>query len=127
MGSTPVERDTSQRRAIRKVLQDAGRPLSPHEVLTKAQGIVPRLGIATVYRTVKGLTDQGVLVAVELPGEPQRYEVAGKVHHHHFSCRACGRVFELEGCPGNLTKLVPKGFVMEDHELFLYGRCKDCK
>lgn len=127
MGSPPVERDTSQRRAIRKVLQDAGRPLSPAEVLQKAQRLVPRLGIATVYRTIKGLTDQGTLVAVELPGEPQRYEIAGKSHHHHFSCRACGRVFELEGCPGNLARLVPQGFVMEDHELFLYGRCKDCR
>lgn len=121
-----MQRDTAQRRAIRKVLTKAGRPLSPQEVLDDARSEVPNLGIATVYRTVKGLTDEGWLVPVELPGEPQRYEKAGKGHHHHFCCRKCGRMFEMTGCPDNLGRLVPAGFVMEDHELFIYGRCQEC-
>lgn len=122
-----MERDTAQRRAIRKVFADVHRPLSPQEVLDEAQRSAPKLGIATVYRTLKSLTDQGWLTAVELPGQPQRYEVAGKKHHHHFNCRKCGRVFELEGCPGNLARMVPDGFEMEDHEVFLFGRCADCR
>jgi Fur family ferric uptake transcriptional regulator len=122
-----VERDTSQRRAIRQVFEQIERPLSPQEVLDHAQGSVPKMGIATVYRTLKSLTEQGWLAAVELPGQPQRYEVAGKKHHHHFNCRKCGRVFELEGCPGNLARMVPEGFEMEDHEVFIFGRCRDCR
>lgn len=122
-----MERDTSQRRAIRKVFSEIDRPLSPQEVLDEAQGLVPRLGIATVYRTLKSMTDQGFLTAVELPGQPQRYEVAGKKHHHHFNCRKCGRVFELDGCPGNIARMVPAGFQLEDHEIFLFGRCSDCR
>ena len=50
-----MERETRQRRAIRHVIEEAGRPLSPHEVLKGAQ-VYPRLGIATVYRTLKGQT-----------------------------------------------------------------------
>jgi Fur family ferric uptake transcriptional regulator len=87
---------------------------------------VPNLGIATVYRTVKGLTEEGELVPVEMPGEPQRYEESGKHHHHHFCCRGCGRVFEMKGCPRDLAHMLPEGCTMEDHEVFIYGRCPDC-
>lgn len=102
------------------------RPLTPHEILGKAQAEVPNLGMATVYRTLKGLIDDGEIIGVDIPGEPQRYERAGKEHHHHFSCRGCGRMFEMDGCPKGLDLLVPNGFVMEDHEVFIYGRCAEC-
>jgi len=121
-----MERDTAQRRAIRAALEDAGRPLSPLEVLNSAQQQVPGLGIATVYRNLKSLVDDGWLVPVDLPGEAPRYEVSGKTHHHHFHCRSCDRVFELPGCPGNLQTVVPNGFSLEDHEVVLYGRCDAC-
>jgi Fur family ferric uptake transcriptional regulator len=35
-------------------------------------------------------------------------------------------MYDFEGCPGQLDGLAPKGFIMEDHELFLFGRCADC-
>lgn len=119
-------RDTVQRRAIRRVLTEADRPLTPREVLDDAQEHAPGLGIATVYRTVKGLCEEGFLTTVELPGEPARFELSAKQHHHHFSCRMCGRVFELEGCPEGLKRLLPKGFSMEDHDVVLYGACREC-
>lgn len=121
-----MERDTPQRRVIRQVFLEAGRPLGPQEVLEAAAPRSPRLGLATVYRTVKALVEQGWLAPVALPGEPPRYEVAGKGHHHHFHCRGCGRVYEIEGCPAELARLAPEGFVLEAHEVVLYGRCAGC-
>jgi Fur family ferric uptake transcriptional regulator len=121
-----MPRNTNQQRAIRRVLAEAPGPLAPQEVLDRARRHVPRMGLATVYRWVRGLTDEGWLTAVEVPGEPHRYEVAGKGHHHHFSCRDCGRMFDFQGCPGDLSQLVPRGFTMEAHELTLYGRCDQC-
>lgn len=84
------------------------------------------LGIATVYRNIRALEEQGWIVPVELPGEPPRYEVAGKAHHHHFHCRACDRVYEVPDCPADFTDITPSGFVLEEHEFVLYGRCADC-
>jgi Fur family ferric uptake transcriptional regulator len=69
---------------------------------------------------------EGWLVSVELPGEPQRYEISGKSHHHHFRCRACDRVFEIDGCLTNLARLTPHGFQLERHEVVLYGTCDAC-
>ena len=119
-------RNTNQRKAISDVFDATDRPLSAQEVLGAAQRHTPGLGIATVYRTIKLLLSDGLLTAVKLPGEPPRYEPAGKPHHHHFYCRYCGRVFEVPGSVPLLDALVPKYFTLEAHDLVLYGRCMDC-
>lgn len=121
-----MQRDTAQRRAIRRVLEEAGRPLGALEVLESSKRFAPRLGIATVYRTIKSLASEGAVSSVDLPGEPPRYEASGKGHHHHFLCDACGKVFELGGCLGGLKGLLPRGFKMSSHELLLHGRCGGC-
>lgn len=121
-----MERKTRQRDAIRQVFEANEHPMGPHEILQAAQELAPGIGIATVYRTLKSLTKKGWLTAVELPGEPQRYEIAGKGHHHHFICRTCDRAFEIEGCLTNLKRLVPQGFQIDRHDVVLYGACKTC-
>jgi Fur family ferric uptake transcriptional regulator len=119
-------RNTPQRRAIRAAIDEAGRPLDAHEVLAAAQTDADNLGLATVYRTLKLGVEEGWLTPVDLPNAPTRYEMAGKKHHHHFECRACSKVFEVHGCPGNLKPLLPDGFTLEDHEVILYGLCDEC-
>ena len=121
-----MERNTAQRRAIHKALEDAGRPMGPNEIFDAARSHVPGLGIATVYRAIKHLLDEGFLTQVDLPGEPPRYEVAGKEHHHHFRCNNCRRVYDLDGCSDSFRQLLPKGFKLDGHELYLLGRCSAC-
>jgi Fur family ferric uptake transcriptional regulator len=123
----PMERSTRQRAAIRGAIEAAGRPLSPQEVLEAAQREVPALGMATVYRNLKLLLEDGSVQMVELPGDSARYEAAGHGHHHHFRCEACHRVFDIHDCPGDLAKLVPKGFSVRHHDITLYGLCSDCQ
>jgi Fur family ferric uptake transcriptional regulator len=93
-------RDTRQRRAIRAVFSNTDRPLTVEEVHAAARQRVRRIGIATVYRTINTLVDDGWLRPVELPGQRTAYERADQPHHHFFSCRVC--------------------------ELVLYGRCDRC-
>jgi Fur family ferric uptake transcriptional regulator len=121
-----MERSTRQRAAIVGAIERERRPLSPGEILARAQAEVPGLGTATVYRTLKALVAEGVAVSVALPGEAPRYEPAGAKHHHHFRCRVCERVFEVPGCAKGIRALVPRGFELDDHELVLYGRCRGC-
>lgn len=121
-----MERKTRQRSAVRDALLEAHRPLTPAEVLERAQRHVAGIGIATVYRAIKALLAEGTVVSVEISGTPPRYEMAHLGHHHHFHCRACSRVFEIRGCPGNLGRLSPPGFKLEGHEVVLYGRCVTC-
>lgn len=122
-----MERSTRQRSAIREAIGRAGRPLLAQEVLELAQGEVPGLGIATVYRNLKLMVDESELRQVLLPGENPRYELSGHSHHHHFQCTRCQRVFDVHACPGDLNRLAPEGFTVDDHELTLYGRCNECQ
>jgi Fur family ferric uptake transcriptional regulator len=120
-------RQTRQRAAVRDALESGDRPMSPENVLASAQRRVPSLGIATVYRAIRGLVEAGWLVPVDLPGQPRRYEVAGKDHHHHFHCRRCGQVFEVFGCVAGFPALAPRGFRVTGHEVVLYGYCQPCR
>ena len=54
-----MERNTRQRSAIRDSIARADRPLLPQEVLEAARQDVPGLGIATVYRNLKALVEEG--------------------------------------------------------------------
>lgn len=119
-------RNTKQRTAIQNVFETVERPLTPQEVLEETSKEVA-VGIATIYRNINWLLEGQQIVAVEFPGEPTRYEKAGKHHHHHFQCRQCQRVFEVKGCVNDLKQLTPKGFQLEDHEILLFGLCKECK
>ena len=109
-----MERSTRQRSSIRTVMEEAGRPLLPAEILGAAQREVPAIGLA------------GEVQAVDLPGEATRYELSGRAHHHHFRCMSCNRVFNVPGCPGDMQRIAPEGFVVERHEMTLYGVCSDC-
>ncbi len=125
-GPSPNERRTRQRTAIRDAIAEAGSPVSPREILTRAQSSVTGLGLATVYRTLKLLAEAGEVQTVEVPGESPRFELTGKGHHHHFYCRACGKVYEVDGCPGDFSELTPRGFSLDGHELMLFGNCAAC-
>jgi Fur family transcriptional regulator, ferric uptake regulator len=123
---TAPSRKTKQRDAVRAVLANAERPLSIDEVLKSASKRVDGLGVATVYRAVALLLDDGWIEAVEIPGEPARYERSDKGHHHHFQCEKCDRAFDINGCLDNLRKLAPPKFRVKEHSLTLYGLCAAC-
>ena len=120
-------RSTRQRDVITRIMQAAQGPLAVADVLDRARSDLPGLGIATVYRTLKLLTDQGRIHPVTLDGETL-YEASGQGHHHHFSCQDCGRVFTLHTCPVALPSgtVYPGGFIVRAHEVTLYGQCPDC-
>lgn len=121
------QRSTRQREAIRDVLTEADRPLSPREILDRGRKTITNMSLATVYRSLKAFVDEGFLTEVALPGEAARYELAGKGHHHHFHCRDCGRAFDIHGCPGaSVDTLAPAGFEVDGHEITLFGRCPAC-
>lgn len=121
-----MTRKTRQGQAIRDAFSAHARPLRVEDVHQYARRRVPGVSIATVYRNLHRLQEDGWIVPVSLPDGSTLYERAGKGHHHHFYCRTCGKLLELPGCPLRPSGSVPKGYVVEDHEVFLYGVCDGC-
>lgn len=124
-GGVVEKRNTKQREAIREVFLREMRPLSPTEVLSLVQEDVSTIGIATIYRALKKLVDGGWLVPLTVGGST-RYERSEMGHHHHFHCEECDRTFDIKGCVGDLSKMVPEAFKILSHELTIIGMCRSC-
>jgi Fur family ferric uptake transcriptional regulator len=127
-GSRLGERSTRQRETIVAVIKDAAGPLTVQEIFERAQERVPGLGVATVYRTIKLLGESRQVQVVILPSGETRYESAELGHHHHFHCRVCETVYDMQTCLVRVpeSRRVDQGFVIESHELTCYGVCPGC-
>ena len=110
--------------SVSSLLKESGGPLSADEI---RHGLGARnISQATVYRIIKAGVQTGDFKEVSLPAGPNRYELAGIPHHHHFVCEQCDRVFDFDGCPKNISSLVPEGFQVKNHEIILNGVCLTC-
>jgi len=121
-----ADKNTPQRQAIVQVFTACQQPLRVGEIVQKAKEIIPTVDQATVYRNLKRLVEQGWLLKMNHPLLGTLYERSGKEHHHHFYCRKCDSVFELSGCAVDESQVASTGMVVEEHEVFFYGRCRNC-
>ncbi len=122
-----MKRQTVQRKAIERIFRESDSPIGVEEILRLGQKEVSSLNRATVYRNLKLLLEDGLIQKIVHPALGILYERTGKAHHHYFQCRSCNRAFELPGCVINQSgAVVPKGFIVEDHEVFLFGVCPSC-
>ena len=122
------QRQTRQRDAIFQVIEETSGPLAVGEIHQRAKKSLPQLGIATVYRALKLMLESRQVQQVNMPSGETRYESGHLGHHDHFQCRLCHKVFDLNECPLKLKSgaALPGGFVVEDHEMTLFGICAKC-
>ena len=121
-----MQRKTKQREAIIRVFEESDRPLTVEEVQKRAATSTPTIGIATVYRAVKEMLSEGSIHQVTFNGDFVFYERADLPHHHHFFCRECNLLFDLQGCASGVASLAPASFHVTSHDITLYGVCPDC-
>jgi len=96
------------------------------DLAIEARRQLPKIGIATVYRTVNLLVEAGYVSKSEVGHGPARFEVAPTEHHDHLTCLDCGKIFEFENDQiENLQEKTAKklGFKLQDHKMELYGHC----
>jgi len=122
------QRQTRQRAIIHDLIMQSDRPLTIANLVALTSGQNAIVGQATVYRTINALLEAGEIQAVQMPGGEALYEKAHLHHHHHFKCNACGKVYDLPGCPDSidLKKFIPPGYSLTAHEFTFYGKCDQC-
>ena len=123
----PRARLTPQRRAVLEAITAQQGRFTVVEVYDAARRTHPRLGLATVYRTVELLRRDGFVRPLAGEGRPT-YVRCHPGHHHHLVCLVCGSVQETDLCaappPGELERRY--GFAAEGHEVDFYGTCARC-
>jgi Fur family ferric uptake transcriptional regulator len=123
-------KSTAQRDTIAKAFLDTQRHISVEELYNEVRRRNPRIGYATVYRTMKLLKECGVAAERHFRDGEARYESAQKRHHDHLICESCGKIVEFEEPRIEaLQEAVAKrmGFRFTGHKMELYGRCRDCQ
>jgi Fur family ferric uptake transcriptional regulator len=126
----PRARQTPQRATLLEVIQAQRGAFSAVELFDAARERAPRLGLATVYRTLDRLERDGVLQRLGgSAGSADRFVACDRAHHHHhLICTGCGSVEETELCaapPAQELKL-RHGFVASSHQADVYGLCRSC-
>ncbi len=123
------QRVTPQRLLVADALATASRQLTAQELWQRVRRRSPRIGRATVFRTVEALVGAGVARRLELPNHASGYIACQPDHHHHLACSRCGRVEEIgESYVATVAQRVASdtGFVIDDARLDFYGRCASC-
>jgi Fur family ferric uptake transcriptional regulator len=124
-------RSTDQRRLIVETFFRADNHVSIEELLAQVREKDPRVGYATVYRTLKLLTECGVANERRFGDGLTRYELADDTtHHDHLICLECGEITEFE--EPRIEELQDKiarkyGFELRSHKHELYGLCAKCQ
>jgi Fur family ferric uptake transcriptional regulator len=119
---------TPARLAVLQVIEAEDMHLNPGEILEQGRALCPKLGRATVYRTLEVLTRLGIVRPIYLgDGAPSFIRTDGG--HHHLVCADCGAVVEFDECIAEeLTQELQSrfGFQIQSHLLEFYGRCPQC-
>ncbi|HXH07961.1 MAG TPA: Fur family transcriptional regulator [Vicinamibacterales bacterium] len=120
-------RVTPQRRAVWTAVMSAGGHVSADDVLRRARRRLPELSRATVYNALNEFVAAGLLAIVTGDGV-QLYD-PNLAPHHHFRCRACRRLFDVQP-PGvaRLGRALGRGgFTVEQTQVVFEGLCGDCR
>jgi Fur family ferric uptake transcriptional regulator len=128
-----IIRNTKQRNLLLECFKNnKDRHLTVEELYEMAKSIDSNIGIATVYRNVKLLEEQGVINKIELPDFLLAYEMCAfnsEHSHHHLICRKCGNIVDFEeDLLETIEKKIKdtKNFTITDHRVIFYGYCKAC-
>lgn len=120
---------TSQKNAIFEWLMGVKTHPSAQEVYEGVKEKLPNIGVATVYRNLDKLVEEGKIKEFDFGENKKRYD--GTVHsHQHFVCTQCGRVIDMELSKLlNIEETVEKVqcHSVESYELELRGVCSSCR
>ena len=87
----------------------------------------PRASRATIYNTLIALCDAGLVHEIYMDEAVARYD-ANVEPHHHFICRACGKLEDVPlSAVGTLSRCdLQAGYRVENYEVVMRGVCATC-
>ena len=122
---------SKQREQILKTFMKARSHLAIDDLYNAVRKKNPRIGLATVYRTMRVICDCGLAEEVDFGDGVKRFEHKYQHrHHHHLICLKCGRVIEVRSNQiESLQKKLAKqhNFAPTRDTMKIFGICSKCK
>lgn len=122
---------TAQRNHILNAFLATDKHVSVEDIYILANRGKRRVGLATVWRTMKLIADCGLAREVAFDDGVSRFEhTHGKSHHHHLICTRCKKVIEFTSKEmDEVERSIAEDyeFELESHRFEIFGLCKDCR
>lgn len=125
-------RITPKVRAVIELFLKCQSILDPLEVQAGLKKRFKGVGLPTIYRILENLASCGILVTAANEDRQLRYFICREIeagHHHHFICRKCGKVDEVNLCLiEEVSKYVKRHLkaTVQSHFLQIEGLCAQC-
>jgi Fur family transcriptional regulator, ferric uptake regulator len=124
-----VKRNTWQREAVRSALDEAGGFVSAQALHALLREAGSTIGLATVYRALTDLTEEGEADSLQQEGEALYRACTPGTHHHHLICRRCGATVEIEARAVETwarQTAAEHGYARAEHVVDIFGECPRC-
>lgn len=121
---------TPQRELIVEAIANSDRHITAEEVLDVVRQKTKAVNIATIYRTLDLLVEQGLATRTDLGEGRVVYATIRHGPHIHLICRRCGRILEADASLLALLTTVLQEqyrFLCDTTHLALTGLCEDCR
>ena len=123
-------RGTRQAAALVAALDNLPGFCSAQQIHAELRRRGEHIGLTTVYRHLQVLSEEGSVDSIrDDNGETLYRQCVTSGHHHHLTCRNCGRSVEVEGrAVEQWAERVARdaGFTDVGHTVELFGLCPDC-
>ena len=123
-------RGTRQAEALNAVLANLPAFSSAQDIHAELRRRGERIGLTTVYRHLQVLAEGGEVDAIrDRNGETLYRRCESNAHHHHVTCRSCGRSVEVEGRAVERWAqrvAADAGYVEVAHTVEIFGLCPGC-
>ncbi|MBR2500279.1 MAG: transcriptional repressor [Clostridia bacterium] len=116
---------SKQRDLILEYLKSTKSHPTPEQIFDGLRQEHPQLGIATVYRNLKALCEQGLIRKLNVGETADRYD-ADLSNHYHFHCEACGEVSDIYEPELDINFKNDNGTKVKNFEIYGYGVCSKC-
>jgi len=123
-------KSSTRRELILETLAELGRHVTAEELLRAVRARDPRIGAATVYRTLRVFQESGLVAERHFEGGATRFELVSDEHHDHLICTSCSTIieFEDEAIERDQHRVAQAyGFLLREHRHELYGICPSCQ
>ena len=116
---------THQRLAILKYLDEHMNHPTADIIYSQLKKKYPSLSKTTVYNALDKLKEHGIIQSLTICDSEHRYDFRHDMHHH-FLCKKCGTIIDIDiKCP-NIGKMLESGHNVEEVHGYFKGICKKC-
>jgi len=128
MNGKSDRRMTKQRRIILEELRKVTSHPTADQLHQMVRQRLPGINIATVYRNLEILTDEGEVMKLDVAGTQRRFD-GNAQNHYHIRCSRCGRVDDVHmEIEASLEEAAAEscGYRVQSHSVEFTGICPRC-